>query len=139
MLEPIEGESLTFYVSGGKAGKERLANCSGAEHLLWQDAKLGDRLTVHFYIAEAGRYSVELNLAMSPNYGKHRISVNGNEAAQEIDGYSPKLYWQRPRLGVFNLRAGDNTLEVETLEPNMAAQAGNRFGMDYIFLIKQSD
>lgn len=137
MLELLEGEQLKFETTGGTAEKQRLANCSGAEHLVWHNAKPGDRLSVHFTVPEAGRYSVELNLAMSPNYGRQKLSVNGAPVKQVIDGYSPKLYWLHPKLGVLDLKAGDNTLEAEALEPNKEAQAGNLFGLDYLFLIRQ--
>jgi hypothetical protein len=137
MLEPFEGEALQFETTGGTAGKQRLANCSGAEHLLWQDARPGDRLRVHFTVQTAGRYSVELNLCMSPDYGRQRIFIDGTAAHELIDCYSPKLYWQHPKLGVFDLREGDNTLDVEALSSNGEAAGGNRFGLDYIFLVRQ--
>jgi hypothetical protein len=138
MLEPLEGEALGFVTKGGAAGKERLANCSGAEHLVWHDARPGGRLTVHFTVLRAGRYSVELNLCTSPDYGRQEFMVNGKRAEiGAVDCYSEKLSWMRPKLGVFDLAEGDNTLEALALEPNPAAQPGNRFGLDYIFLIRQ--
>jgi len=82
--------------------------------------------------------SVELNLCQSPDYGRQKLSINGVAVAQAIDCYSSKLYWLHPKLGVFDLREGDNTLEVEALEPNPEAQPGNLFGLDYILLVKQS-
>jgi hypothetical protein len=136
MLEPLEGEALRFVTHGGTAAKERLANCSGAEHLVWHDARPGGRLTVHFAVPRAGRYSVELNLCTSPDYGRQDFEVNGKRAGiGAVDCYSEKLGWVRPKLGVFDLTEGDNTLDVRTLEPNPAAKPGNRFGLDYIFII----
>ena len=137
MLDPFEGELLAFETAGGVAGTERLANCSRAEHLVWREAVAGDRMTVHFTVPEAGRYSVELNLAMSPEYGRHRLTVNGAPVEETIDEYSPELYWLHPDLGVFDLTEGNNTLEIETLDPNSEATGANLFGLDYIFLIKQ--
>ncbi len=137
MLEPFEGELLTFETNGGTAEKQRLANCSRAEHLVWYDNKPGDRLTVHFTVPEAGRYSVELNLCMSTDYGRQKLYINGVAVDQVIDCYSPELYWLHPKLGVFDLREGDNTLEVEALDPNPQESSENLFGLDYIFLIKQ--
>jgi hypothetical protein len=138
-LDPLEGELLDFKISAGSAGKERLANCSRAEHLVWRDSKPGDRLEVHFPVPDAGQYSVELNLCQSPHYGRYRLYVNGVPVGQEIDGYSEKLFWIHPKLGVFDLKEGDNILEVRTLEPNPAAETGNLFGLDYIFLIRKSN
>jgi len=137
MLEPFEGEVLAFETAGGAAEKQRLANCSRAEHLVWHDTKPGDRLTVHFKVPRAGRYSVELNLCMSPDYGRQKFFINGVAADQVIDCYSPKLYWLHPKLGVFDMKEGDNTLEVEALAPNPEASSKSLFGLDYIFLIRQ--
>ncbi len=137
MLEPLEGEALAHEETGGTAKKERLANCSGAEHLVWRGARPGDRLTVHVPVPKAGRYSIEINLCMSPEYGRHRLFVNGRPALQEVDGYSPKLYWQQVRLGVFDLHQGDNLLTAEALDANAAARPGRLFGLDYIFLVKK--
>jgi hypothetical protein len=137
MLDPLEGEDLKHEQTGGEGGPQRLANCSRASHLVWHDAKPGDRMTVHFHVPTAGHYSVELNLCMAPDYGRQKLSINGQATSETIDGYSPKLYWQQPGLGVFDLKEGDNTLTVETLEPNPKAKPGNRFGLDYIFLVRQ--
>jgi hypothetical protein len=137
MLEPLEGETLRFETTGGTAGEQRLANCSRARHLLWQEAKAGDRLTVHFTVPSAGRYSVKLNLCMSPDYGRQRLTINGATVDKIIDCYSPQLYWLHPQLGVFDLKAGNNTLEIEALEPNPKATEKGLFGLDYIFLTRQ--
>jgi hypothetical protein len=138
MLDPLEGEALRFEARGGTAAKERLANCSGAQHLVWREGRPGDRLVVHFTVLRAGTYSIELNLCTSPSYGRQELSVNGKRAEGEaaiFDGYSPALGWIRPKLGAFELKEGDNTLEVRALTPNREAKAGGLFGLDYIFLI----
>ena len=137
MLDPFEAEQLKFETTGGTAENQRLANCSRARHLFWHDAKPGDKLTVHFNVPKAGRYSVELNLCMSPDYGRQTLSINKVAVNEPVDCYSPKLYWLHPKLGVFDLKEGDNTLEVEALEPNPNASSKNQFGLDYIFLIRQ--
>jgi hypothetical protein len=137
MLEPLEAEGLRHEESGGTAKKERLANCSGAEHLVWRGAEPGSRQTVHFPVPAAGRYAVEINLCQSPDYGRFRFLVDGRAAAETFDGYSPVLYWRQVDLGVFDLRAGDNELTMEALKPNGAARPGSLFGLDYIFLKKK--
>lgn len=136
MLEPYEAEALPHEETGGAAGAERLANCSGAEHLIWRGAKKGDRLKVRFPVPEAGRYSIELNLCQSPDYGRQRLFVNGRAVRRPINCYSPKLYWLHAKLGVFDLLKGENTIEAETLDPDPDAKPGNLFGLDYIFLVK---
>jgi len=135
MLEPLEGEALAHEETGGTAKKERLANCSGAEHLVWREAEPGDRLMVHFPVPAAGRYSIELNLCMSPDYGRHRFFINGRAVPGVFDSFSAKLFWRQAELGVFDMNGGDNVLTVEALDPN--ARLGNLFGLDYVFLIRK--
>ena len=137
MLDPQEGEDLPHETTGGAAAKERLANCSEAAHLVWRGARPGDRMTVTFSAPEEARYSIELNLAQSPDYGRYRFSVNGEAVPGIVDGYSPRLFWLHPTLGVFRLRKGENQLTVESLTANPAAKAGSLFGLDYIFLTRQ--
>jgi hypothetical protein len=135
MLEPLDGEALPFELTGGTAGKERLANCLGAHHLVWRDGKPGDRLAVRFAAPRAARYRIELNLCRSPDYGRHKLSVNSKAVDGTIDCYSPALDWLHAKLGAFDLKEGENTLEVEALEPNPKASGKNLFGLDSIFLV----
>ena len=137
MVDPQEGERLRHEATGGVAAPERLANCSEAEHLVWRNARPGDRMTIAFSAPEAGRYSVELNLAMAADYGRFRLFVNGQAVPEPIECYSPRLFWLHPRLGVFHLVKGENILTVESLAPNPAAKEGSLFGLDYVFLVKQ--
>ncbi len=137
MLDPQEGERLPFETTGGTAAKERLANCSEAEHLVWRGAKPGDKLTVTFMAPEEGPYSVELNLCQNVDYGRFKLAVNGTAVAEPVDCFSPKLFWLHPKLGVFPMKKGQNTLTVESLAPNPAAKPGSLFGLDYVFLIRQ--
>jgi hypothetical protein len=138
MLEPQEGERLPFEATGGTAAKERLANCSEAEHLVWRGAHPGDKLTVKFSVPEEGPYSVELNLCQNVEYGRFKLAVNGAPVPEAVDCYSSKLFWLHPKLGVFPMKKGENTLTVESLAPNPAAKPGSLFGLDYVFLVKQT-
>ena len=138
MLELLEGEKLPFEASGGGASSQRLANCSEARHLVWQNGVPGDSLRIRFQVPEAGQYKMMLNLCLSPDYGKYRFRVNERGCDQVIDAWSASLFWARPVLGVFDLNRGDNILEVLLLEPNPQAKPGNLFGLDYIFLERKN-
>ncbi len=134
MLELVEGEDLVHEETAGTAATEILANCSGARHLVWRNGAPGDRLKVHFVVPADGPYKVMLNLCMAPEYGRYRFRLNSQEAEQTVDAWSDKLFWTRPVLGTFDLKAGDNILEVSLMEPNPKGKPGNLFGLDYIFL-----
>jgi hypothetical protein len=137
MVDPMEGEALKHTQTGGAVHVERLANCSGAEHLVWRGAQAGERMTIHFLAPEDGRYAVELNLCQSPDYGRQKLFINGRGVAGTFDCYAPQLFWLHPRLGVFALRKGENTMTVVALPPNRKARPGNAFGLDYILLTRQ--
>ena len=137
MLEPVEGEALRHEETGGRARTEHLANCSGAEHLVWSGARPDDKLTVHFRVPTAGRYTVTLNLCQSSNYGRQQLRLNGRPTGPAIDGYSATLYWLSHTLENVDLKEGDNTLTAVALKPNPKALPGNRFGLDYLLLIRQ--
>ena len=77
-----------------------------------------------FSVPEAGRYAVELNLAMAADYGRFRLFDKRKGCARTIEGYSPRLFWLHPRLGRLHLMKGDNILTVESLAPNPAARGG---------------
>jgi len=138
MLDLMEGEDLKSETKSGSVEIERLANCSGARHLVWKNAAAGDELRIHFNIGASGNYEIMLNLSMSPNYGKYQFRVNNQPSDQIIDAWSSKLYWVRPVLGQFHLTKGDNTIDVKLVEPNPLANTGNRFGLDYLFLIQMN-
>ena len=136
-MEALEGEALRHEETGGRAAVERLANCSGAEHLVWSGSKPGDRLTVGFDVPADGRYRITLNLCQAPNYGRQRFTLDGRPTGESFDGYSPTLYWRQLTLGVFDLRKGDNHLTAVALAPNPRAEVGSRFGLDYLLLERQ--
>jgi hypothetical protein len=133
----FEGEKLDHEVTGGDVGVERTVHCSGGEHLVWRGARPGDKLTLHFAVPTAGRYRVEVSLSQSPSHGRQKLSVDGQPADGEIDGYATELRGHLPSLGAFDLHEGDNTIEAEALDPNPSAEPGNEMGLDYIVLTKE--
>lgn len=135
MLDLMEGEDLGYDPAPGSVSVERLANCSGARHLVWRNGQPGDRLTIKFQVPSDGNYQVMVNLCMSPDYGKHAFRINGTASEKVIDAWSEKLFWTRPVLGVFQLHKGENLMEITLMEPNSGAKPGNLFGLDYIFLV----
>ena len=135
--ELIEGETLTFETTAGTAASQRLANCSGARHLVWKNASPGDKIRIHFDAPASGRYQIMVNLCMSPDYGKYRFLVNDQESGQVVDAWSARLFWVQQVLGRFQLKQGDNILEISLLEPNPLAKTGNLLGLDYILLTRE--
>jgi len=135
--ELIEGETLRYEATAGTATSERLANCSGARHLVWRNALAGDKIDIHFEAPSDGKYQIMVNLCMSPEYGKYLFKINGEKSEMAFDAWSEKLFWKQNTLGVFRLKQGDNILEVSLQGQNAKAKPGNLLGLDYIFLMRK--
>ena len=131
----IEAESMVFKQAGG--GNFRYQNSkkygwSDNMQAFWSDAKAGDKLSLTFESEEAGEFEVSARITLAPDYGKFLISLNGEAASSEVDGYSDKPTVQTIPLGRFKLQEGTNTLEitVKAARPNEKKTAF--FGLDYL-------
>lgn len=133
----IEGESMLVSATGGKTEvQDGYEECSGFQQLWWHGAAIGDKLTLHLEVPEAGQYRLSGHFCTNNDYGVHTLSFNGTEL-KSIDFYSPDLKWRSEELGVVTCRKGENTLEVLVRQPNDAAkQDGRMFGVDYLKLEK---
>ena len=135
----VEGEKMRVVsVDGGKAEPQSgAAPWSRAQQMWWREGKVGDKLALAFPVAEAGRYEVMARLTKAPDYGIHKLAVNGQPVKDPVDLYHPKVIADEEQsLGVFDLAQGDNTLEIQVVGAGKKAKPGNMFGLDYLRLIK---
>ncbi len=136
----IEGEKMKVVsVDAGPVDPQNgVAPWSRGSQLWWRQGKVGDKLVLAFPVAEAGRYEVLGRFTKAPDYGIHKLAVNGQPAKAPVDLYHPKVIADDEQsLGVFDLIQGDNTLEVQVVGANEKAVPGNMFGLDYLRLIKE--
>ncbi|MBX3119201.1 MAG: DUF2961 domain-containing protein [Fimbriimonadaceae bacterium] len=132
--DAIEAESLRFSANGGKTEVQQIGGPSDEKQIWWMDAAVGNRLTVAIPSPGAGKYRVRMNACMATDYGAHRLYINGVEAGI-IDFYSPDLMWKEFDLGVFDLKAGENTLTVDFIGSNPASKPKrSMFGLDWVHL-----
>lgn len=131
----IEGETLEVAEKTGGTTQVQSAGFgwSNDGQLWWMDGNVGDRLVVEFPVEKAGRYSVVANITKAVDYGIVKLSVNGSEP-KEFDRYNQGVQHDPVELGTFDLKEGDNTLEVEIVGANPQAAPRRMFGLDYIKL-----
>ncbi|MCP5558692.1 MAG: c-type cytochrome [Verrucomicrobiaceae bacterium] len=140
----IEGESLTAKAAKGNVrtqGMTRFSSgkWSGGAHLWWTDAKPGDKLTLNFNAAKAGRQKVSAVFTKAPDYGIITITLDGKPTSiREYDLYDPQVIPSGAEtLGEFDLAAGAHTLEVTITGSNANAKPRHMFALDYLKLEPQ--
>lgn len=130
----LEGEQFRIVAVAGRAQSQDIGGCSNDQHLWWRDGKVSDRLTVAFPAPQPGRHRVFLRRLQAPDYGQHRIEINGQPAVEMLDSYAPSI---RPAaeldLGVFELRP-ENELTLTIVGANAEAIRSYMFGLDYVRL-----
>jgi len=141
----FEAEELPYTRTRGRIIPQEMRGFwglwSGERQLFWRDGRPGDRLTLHFRVASAGRYDVYLRPTYAPDYGIFRHRVDGNPAGGPLDLYARVVrLGELVHLGTFQLEAGNHTLTVEIRGANSRAIGGRYFyGLDYILLKRSGD
>jgi hypothetical protein len=132
----LEGEELKIVKVAGTAEPQDWDDTSAGRHLWWHAGmKPGDQLTLAFPCAKAGKYHILARFLSAKDYGIHQIAVNGAKAGGPRDFYNPDVkLTQETDLGVFALKAGDNTLSVTVVGANDKAVKAYMFGLDYVLL-----
>lgn len=131
----IQGESMVL--SNATSGNFRYQNSKeygwgDNMQVFWTDTEVGDKLTLGFFSEKAGEFEVSARLTLGPDYGKFTLMLNGQKALAEVDAFSDQLVLKTVELGYFELKEGENILEitVEQARPNDKKTAF--FGLDYL-------
>ncbi len=133
----IEGEFMrVLSCSAGSVTRQSGPwDWSRGEQLWWSGPGRGATLQVGFLVPEAGRYVVFGRFTKGPDYGGHALKINGEEALKHTDFYSADVeVTEEIRLGEFDLRQGENILEVTCGRKNVKALPANMFGLNYLRL-----
>jgi hypothetical protein len=132
----IEGEAMKeIQKTGGSTEMQGSTtwNWSGFQQVWWMDGKPGDKLLLGFEVPTSGRHRVIAHLTQAPDYGIHQIRINGKPAGTH-DFYETKVIWKPIDLGVHDLRAGANQLEITVTGSNDKAIKRHMFGLDCLLL-----
>lgn len=133
----LEGEKMRVVsVTAGRAEPQSGAwPWSRALQMWWRHAKPGDKLTLGFNVEKAGPYEIMAVFTKAPDYGIHQVFINGEKAGDPQDFYHDKVTVAEERsLGKFNLKQGENLLDVQIVGQRPGAQPGCMFGLDYLRL-----
>ncbi len=91
------------------------------------------RLVLEFQSEKAGNHRILAHLTKAPDYGIHRISINGKEAGT-VDAYHTEVIWQPVDLGIHELKPGPNRIEITVAGANASAEKRHMFGLDCLLL-----
>lgn len=130
----IEGESLEVIAcDSGHNSTLHGYGMSGNTQLGWQKADIGDQLKTRFILNETGKYSITAHLTKGPNYGKVRISLNGETIVKSINCYNENGVIVVPiDIGTYTLSEGENTFSIKIIGADKFAKPGNMAGVDYL-------
>ena len=109
---------------------------SGGKQVFVQSTKVGDFIEFAIPVADDKPHKLILHATRSYDYGVIRFTVNGLEAAKEIDFYHAEPSLADPvELGTFHAKDGKLLLRAEVIGAN-AASRGPRFycGFDCVEL-----
>jgi hypothetical protein len=124
-LERSEPASGNISVQGG------FPELSGVGQVWWTDPEVGDQLSITLPVEEPGTYELTGNFCFAPDYGIHRIYVNG-ELALEQDFYDV-ITWKRLSLGTYDL-SEEAVITIEVVGQNPEAIDRRMFGLDWLKL-----
>ncbi len=137
----LEGETLKAQATRGSVrtqgmGGFKAGRWSGNSHLWWTGGQQGDRLTIRFPVAKAGRQQLFAVFTRAPDYGIVKLTLDGQPVELgELDLYDPQVvHTPEHRLGHFDLTAGEHTLEVTLSGTHANAKPSFMFALDYLRL-----
>lgn len=139
----IEGEALkVISKTGGNAAPQNMGGFtgdqwSGATHLWWTGAKVGDKLTLALPVEKDGKYEVTLSLTKAPDYAIVQISLDGAKLGDAIDLYDPQVVTTGTlKLGTHELKKGERQLTIEITGRNEKAIKNHMVGLDFVKLVE---
>jgi hypothetical protein len=146
MKPTIEAENFigSATVSGGELRVQEMNSFSGSwgnnAHLWWVEARPGDKLTFPITAPAEGSYELIGFFTRAGDYGIIKLSLNGKQIGDLIDGYSQKV---EPTgaisFGQVPLKKGANDLVIEIIGKDARSAGysnGYLVGIDGFQLLK---
>lgn len=144
LTDATEGENLKVVrKTGGDAAPQEMMKdlstgesiWSGGKQLWWQNAKVGDELSVAVPVLRAGKYHVKVGMTKAKDYGIAEISLGDYSLATAVDFYEDELRAVEIDFGVQSLAAGDVPLTIKIVGANGRAAKKYLAGIDYVKLV----
>ena len=136
----IEGESdVTRHGKARAQGMKGFGpHWHGDEHLLW-DGVVGQTNLIEFSVPKAGRYALDIQWTLAPDYGIFEVSLNDMVIAPALDLYSNRVELSPlQKVESIDLKKGLQRLVVKLTGGNPKSRKfqgrGYLYGLDYIRL-----
>jgi len=92
-------------------------------------------LVLGFPVERAGKHKVTAQFLKAVDYGIAQPAINGVTAGEPIDFFNDGVIVFGPvELGVFDLKAGQNTISFTVKGANPQAKKAYMVGLDYLLL-----
>lgn len=132
----IEGEKMRVVQEVGVVGPQDWDGTSEGRHMWWhRGQKPGDKLVLGYKVEQAGKYKVTAQFLKAVDYGIAQVAVNETKAGDPIDFFNDGVILSGPvELGVFDLKAGENTIAFTIEGANPKAVKSYMVGLDYLLL-----
>ena len=139
----LEGEALkVISKTGGNAAPQNMGGFtadqwSGATHLWWTGAKVGDKLALALPVEKDGKYELTASLTKAPDYAIVQLWLDGAKLGDAIDLYDPKVITTGTiKLGTHELKKGERQLTIEITGRNEKAVRNHMVGLDFVKLME---
>ena len=125
------GRTTEQMIPGGVA--------SGNSALIWEEGKVGARISFAMDVPDAGRYELLGAFLYGASHGIVEMRLAGQPVLEQMDFFRREVTSTGPMpLGVFDLRKGRVLFTVEMLGTNPDAEPEYKFGLDYLKLAPRS-
>lgn len=137
----IEGETLKIVEkTGGRTRNQNMGGFkadrwSGNDHLWWNGAKPGQRLSLEFVAEEAGNYRLDFALTKARDYAIVKISIDDRIMDTQIDLYDPQVMTTGMlSYPAVTLAKGSHRFTIEIVGANPKAEKSYMVGVDFLRL-----
>jgi hypothetical protein len=120
----------------GVVGPQDWDGTSEGRHMWWhRGQKPGDKLVLGYKVEQAGKSKVTAQFLKAIDYGIAQVAVNEAKAGDPMDFFNDGVILSGPvELGVFDLKAGENTITFTIEGANPKAVKSYMVGLDYLLL-----
>lgn len=132
VVDATGGETQTQTIMQNRQSGTSL--WSGGSQLWWQEAEVGDELTLGVPVAQAGTYEVKVGMTEAPDYGISQLSFAGKTPLAPIDFHNGELRAVEVYLGEYELEPGTHELKLKLTGKNDEA-TDQLLGVDYVKLL----
>ncbi|MCT4590426.1 MAG: DUF2961 domain-containing protein [Carboxylicivirga sp.] len=132
-------EAENFFVkevNGGKVINEAFLshNWSAQNHLVWKQAKQGDKVLTTFNVSEEQTGTLKMVFTNGPKYGAADVYLNGTLLFEKLDFSDEKLGLEEYKAENITLRKGQNIVTLVARQ-DAKHEKEHKVGLDYLEIV----